>query len=103
MGWETIHRTTYFRKVNLWRSIAGVPSGTRGVRLLGKFTGGVLKKLVDEILDVACSRPPNGGVATNREALPLMPRWWDTKQNGRILGRLLLLDKNDRVCNDDSS
>ena len=88
MGWETIHRTTYFGKVNLWRSIAGVPSGTRGVRLLGKFTGGVLKKLMDEILDVACSRPPNADVATHRETLPLIPRWWDTKQNGRVLGCL---------------
>jgi len=39
------HRTTYFRKIDLWEATTGVEPSKRGIRLLAKLTGEAFEKL----------------------------------------------------------
>ena len=42
---KSCHRTTYFRKIDLWEATTGVDPNKRGLRLLTKLTGEAFEKL----------------------------------------------------------
>ena len=42
---KTEHRTTYFRRIDLWEATTGVEPKKRGIRLLAKLTGDAFEKL----------------------------------------------------------
>ena len=50
---KDMHRTTYFRKVDLWCSTTGVPPAKRALRLLQKLSGEACEKLEHiEVVDL---------------------------------------------------
>ena len=52
------HRTTYFRKIDLWTASTGVVPEKRGIRLLAKLTGEAFEKL--ENVDPESLKFPDG-------------------------------------------
>ncbi len=53
---KSMHRTTYFRKIDLWVATTGVEPRKQGVRLLAKLTGEAFEKMETWKRPLCCTR-----------------------------------------------